>query len=151
MVSADKDVTESMVDPAKLLKRSVGGEVGQAVWERITGTRHLGFNVYDANSSRVNNGYDVVWGINVDADMDKVISMLETNPQFEPKSHVSIPASPIALREFLVGNKTTPSGLSGTFCYIGSVFGEDEVRTQYQAYRKSRGKEAVGLDLMQVK
>ncbi len=152
LVSADKDVENERVNPARLLERSVGGEVGKSVWERVSGTRYMGLNVYDENSAKVNNGYDTVWEVKLDSNMAKVLSILDENPQFEAKSKAGyVSATPLELREFAVSNPTTISGISGIFNYIGSHFGQDELVSQYMTYRQARGDKAVDLTFNRVK
>ncbi len=151
LVSVEKDVEDGRVSPRKLLERSVGGEVGKAVWERVSETANLGLNVYDENSSKVNNGYDIVLKVGVDAKMNQVISLLEENRQFEPNSHIEISVEPNALREFISTQPTTVSGLSGVLNYIGSMYGEDEVRKQYELYREARGKDVRDVKLVRVR
>jgi len=146
LVSIDKDIEGERVAPARLLERSVGGEVGKAIWERRGVINYLGLNVYDENSAKVNNGYDTVWEIPIDAGISEIIGLLEENPQFEAKSNASqVIASPASLREFATTNPTTGAGLAGIFSYIGARFGEEELSVQYDLYRQARGSEADNL------
>lgn len=163
LVSAEKDIElfagmpdgagdSEFISPRKLIERSIGGEVGKAVWERVTGITHLGLNVYDENSSQVNNGYDTDWKIDIDADAETIRKLLVETPQFESKSSaVFVPSTPNKLREFAVANSTTMSGISGVFSYIGSHFGQDELVSQYMAYRRARGDTAVDLRFNEVR
>ncbi|MBU2638825.1 MAG: hypothetical protein KJ955_07665 [Nanoarchaeota archaeon] len=128
------------------MERSISGETGIAIWERRNAINYLGMNVYDENSSKINNGYDTVWEIAIDARMDEIMSLLKENPQFEAKSTASnAMAIPKALGEFLATCPTTTSGLSGIFNYVGAKFGLDELLAQYALYKKERGTEAADL------
>lgn len=152
LLSADKDIENERISPKKLLERCFAGEAGNAVWERRKAISYLGLNVYDENSARVNNGYDTVWEIAIDANMNEAMALLEENQQFEAKSKASpVIASPEKLREFATAYPTTTSGLSGIFNYIGAKFGQDELLAQYTSYKQARGAEAGDLKFYFVK
>ena len=82
--------------------------------------------------------------------MDKVLSILEENRQFEAKSAGYVSANPAELREFVSSNPTTTSGLSGIFNYIGARFGQDELSKQYALYRQARGDKTEDLRFLGV-
>ncbi|HII15589.1 MAG TPA: hypothetical protein HA362_04720 [Nanoarchaeota archaeon] len=152
LVSADKDIEKERISPGKLLERSVAGEAGKAIWERRKAINYLGLNVYDENSAKVNNGYDTVWEIAVDAGMEEIMALLEENPQFEAKSKASpVIASPERLTDFAAAYPTTTSGLSGIFNYIGSKFGHIELLNQYARYMQAMGTEARDLKFCPVR
>lgn len=149
LISADKDVEDERLSPVKLLDRGIGGEIGNAVWERTNTINYLGLNVYDENSKKVNNGYDTVWTAQIDANMSEIMGLLEENPQFEKKSKAeSVMANPNELRDFIVKKKTTASGLAGILNFIGSHFGPYELKKQYESYREQKGKEAVEISFI---
>ncbi len=134
LVSVDKDIKDGRLNMNSFLERSVGGEVGTEVWKMLSGARFTGINDHDENSSKVNNGYDLVIEFGLDAPAEKVISSLASNPQFTSKEAVYVTAEPKTLREFAERNQMTHSGVIGLFSYIGSRFGSEEASKQYSSY-----------------
>ncbi len=137
LVSIDKDIRNGSLDVKSFLERSVGGEVGSEVWKMVGSTRLTGLNDHDENSSKVNNGYDLVMEVGFDSPAQKIISNLVSNPQFTSKEAVYVTAEPKALGEFAQKNLMTHSGIIGLFSYIGSRFGIDEAVSQLKKYREA--------------
>lgn len=137
LVSIDKDIREGRLDVKSFLERSVGQEVGAEAWKMATRTRFLGVNDHDENSSKVNNGYDLVMEVGFDAPAERVISSLASNPQFTSKEAVFVRADPLSLGDFAQKYPTTHSGIIGIFSYIASRFGPDELIDQLDKYRKA--------------
>lgn len=76
LVSIDKDMRNGSLDMQAFLERSVGGEIGQGAWAMHCGTRFMGVNDHDENSSKVNNGYDLVLEAKFDVPAERVIQSL---------------------------------------------------------------------------
>ena len=138
LVAPDKDFETGRLHTARFLDRSVGGEVGQVLWNARKGVNYLGMNEHDENSSKVNNGYDLSFEVGVDLTADKLLASLTEDPQFTSKKESALVlAEPEQLRRFAESNPTTHSGIIGLFGYIGSKFGIDEAKKQFEIYRKS--------------
>lgn len=138
LVSVKDDFKDGLLSPQGFLDRSIGKEIGKAVWERKVATRFMGLNAHDKNSAKVNNGYDLVLEAAIDATASQILEGLEDNPQFVRGGAIYVPAQPDSLRAFAQGNPMTASGLAGIFCYMGSRYEIDEARKQLDIYRSAR-------------
>ena len=138
LVAPEKDFEGGQLRTPRFLDRSVGGEVGSTLWNTRNGIAYLGMNEHDENSSKVNNGYDLVFQVGVDLLADQVLANLSDDPQFTSKKEAMLVlAEPENLRQFAEAHPTTHSGIVGLFSYIASRFGPDEATKQFEAYRKS--------------
>jgi hypothetical protein len=148
LANGEKDFPNDEFCPISFLQRTVGDEIGNKLWDTISNIEYCGMGAHDENSSKVNNGYDTIWSVEVDVDSGKLEEILTNNPQFTKEIKL-VHDSPGELTRFLIENPTTHSATIGVFGYIAASSGKTEALKQYTSY-KSEKKCPVNLTFLEI-
>ena len=128
------DIVGNQIDVNRFVQRILEGEMGE-MCSRIQEKYILGLNFFPIVGPK---GFDGVYLVELDGKAEDLQKYFAGNEQFS-KQLISVGSDPRSLIEFLENSSWEPttSCVGGIFNYIGSKYGEDELRRSLARY--SRG------------
>ena len=128
-----EDLVKNKIDSKKWVMRKILEETGKEITKRVKDIYSAGINLH--KNSRLHN-YDHIFIVNLDGNFKNIQKEFRESIQFS-KYLIPVKANPKSLVSFLEGSKWEPTlgCIGGVFNYIGSKFGEDELKKALASYK----------------